>query len=221
MCGIIGFASPVPNPKLLSTLIEESSIRGLHATGFSYLQDGILVTWIYKGPAEQAKKHIPPEVFSSSRVLGHFRYSTSDLEYNQPISDESVSIIHNGVVSQADPSHWGQLYGLRCEGKNDSELILRATLAGQEPLQVFPEASMAVCQLNKDTLSFYRNGKRPIWYHHSEGCLIVASTKDILKRSSLEGGLECKPGVRYTFKTLELQLEHIVDVHDDWQHETL
>ena len=56
-------------------------------------------------------------------MIGHCRYSTSDLQYNQPIYNDDYSIAHNGVVSQEMPERWKELYGYDCKTKNDSELI--------------------------------------------------------------------------------------------------
>jgi glutamine phosphoribosylpyrophosphate amidotransferase len=157
-------------------------------------------------------------------VLGHFRYSTSSLEHNQPIFEDHTSIAHNGVVSQAEPDTWAENYGLTCKGRNDSELVLRAILAGKEPLDYFPEASMAVCQIRGETLSFYRNGKRPLWYNIEMNSLVVASTRDILKRAGLKENLsiECIPGNKYSWEgSSNLEIRSIVEIEDDWQRKTL
>lgn len=203
MCGIIGVYLEKITPAQLEKvnhLILESSIRGIHATGVSFLQRGKITT---------IKSHLPAEKFIQERSLGHFkesdgglyllahtRYSTSDLRYNQPIGDEELVISHNGVISQGDPKIWESLFGFKTKTTNDSELIYVACKAGAHPLKVF-RGSIAVCILQNKQLNFYRNEQRPLWFCQELNGVVVASTKDILLRSGFQNPQECKMFTEY------------------------
>jgi len=110
------------------------------------------------------------------------------------------------VITQADPKYWKEKFGYDCIGRNDSELILRAIEAGKEPLEEFPNSSIAAVQLKKNgELKFYRNGARPLWYTYHGDSLFVASTRDILRRAFQRVGMvspiinECTAGMTYYF----------------------
>ena len=119
--------------------------------------------------------------------IGHVRYSTSDLAYNQPMATEELSIVHNGVISQEPSESWRDTFGYDTETKNDSELILRCLEKGEIPLHKFHPASMSVCTLDKDKImTAFRNEARPLHYSYGANGIIFASTADILKRSGLD-----------------------------------
>lgn len=228
MCGVVGFAGD-PSPDLLFSLIRESNIRGQHATGVSFLSSsGRIETHVRPGDATSFLLD-PPEGLGGSRlVIAHSRYSTSDLRYSQPLADEEaqVSAVHNGVISQDAPEKWNQLFGYECATRNDSELVLRAYLAGNHPLSAFPEGSIAACILDgrgTPSMRFFRNGKRPLWYASTDRSVFVASTRDVLTRSGVlrdRAAVECRVGEEYVthtdgqLKTLSLPSTS----HPDLQH---
>lgn len=183
MCGIIALQSP-PNPelpKLIETLLEESQIRGKHATGISYCEGGAVKT--IKEPVSADQFQLPPFEEELS-LIGHCRYSTSDLAYNQPIADESDAIAHNGVITQSAHEQWGEKFGYQCSTKNDSELALHSIKAGKCPLVEFPDSSIAIVHLDAHgRINFGRNGSRPLWWCDYGAIFIVASTSDILVRA--------------------------------------
>lgn len=174
----------------VKSVILQTSIRGLHATGVSYIKDAELVTIKRPIPASQ---FLLEEMSDYSKfvnedenlyLIAHCRYSTSDLEFNQPLSLKDVSIVHNGVITQTSPDTWKEQFGYDCETKNDSELLLRAVADNKNPFIEFGEPSIASCELHRDKkLRFYRNGKRPLYYIEGDEFLIVSSTKDSLDRS--------------------------------------
>lgn len=198
MCAVIGAYIQNPSEKdflTIENVFRESSIRGLHATGVSWVRGDRIHTHIAKAPATEFldqfdfKKIINED--GNLYLIGHCRYSTSDLNYNQPLYNDSVSIVHNGVVSQEMPENWERLYGYKCETLNDSELILHTLKAQKSPLEEFADASMAVVELYKERrLRFYRNGKRPIYFTSLPNAVIITSTKDIADRSGLLGSTE-------------------------------
>jgi predicted glutamine amidotransferase len=196
MCAVIGAVIKSPTKDdlaLLRRVFHESKIRGLHATGMSFLP-----SWSDK--IETIKEGIPADEFVDKHLhndnlhrlvnkdgnlylIGHCRYSTSDLEYNQPLADEHKSIAHNGVITQESPEKWKDLYSYDCITKNDSELVLRSN----DPLREFSHMSLGVCELSDDKyVRFYRNGKRPIYFTLIDNGCIITSTKDIARRAGLD-----------------------------------
>lgn len=196
MCAVIGAIIKQPTEEdfnLLHRVFLESSIRGLHATGASWIWREEIATGITSSHAydwlnryfDALKQGVDNE--GNLYLVGHCRYSTSDLEYNQPIFNNTVSVVHNGVITQEMPEKWKDLYGYEFETKNDSELILRTIESGKSPLEVFPDSSMAVAELylNERQVRFYRNGKRPLYYSVIPNGYIVTSTEDIAARCFL------------------------------------
>jgi len=193
MCGVLGIALKNPGEQefeLVRQLFVQSMIRGKHATGVSYVKNNKVHT--IKEPIDAvsfiAKQNISSWVNEDGNLycIGHVRYSTSDLAYNQPMATDELSIVHNGVISQELPETWKETYGYGTITKNDSELILRCLEAGEVPLHKFQPASMSVCTIDKDkVLTAFRNEARPLYYSYGSNGIIFASTADILKRSGL------------------------------------
>ena len=193
MCAVIGSRLINPTKKdfdMLYRLFLESSIRGLHATGVSYIKENTIYTEKYSIPASRFPFDFAKYVNEDGNLylIGHCRYSTSDLIFNQPISNDNFSVVHNGVISQELPEHWKELYGYDCVTKNDTELLLHTLEENKSPLEIWKEASLSVCELHKDkTMRIYRNGKRPIYLTNLETGYIISSTKDIIKRANIIG----------------------------------
>lgn len=187
MCGLVGFRGDFSdeNVSLLRNLMLNSQIRGKHASGIAYFNGKINVE---KEP-EPMEDFVYQFDFDKLNYKGkiicicHARYSTSDLQYNQPLWTPDLALVHNGVISQADPSTWEELYGYKTETKNDSELLLRCILNGDDPYTKFEGASISALTLDKKgNIKPYRNGYRPL-YKLDDGFTIYASTKDIITRS--------------------------------------
>ena len=196
MCAVIGVLIKNPSIKdfeLIKSIIFESKIRGLHATGISFLPH-----WSNK--VETIKEAISADIFiekylgsdklpqfinadGNLYMVGHCRYSTSDLEFNQPIANDNLSVVHNGVITQELPHLWQELYGYSCETKNDTELLLHTIENNNSPLRDWVNSSMAVCLLTKQKeLKVFRNGKRPLYLTELPNGFLITSTKDIVKR---------------------------------------
>ena len=224
MCAVIGAFLENPSSEDLLTLanvFRESSIRGLHATGLSWVRENRIHTMISATPAGKFLEAFGLEKTVNEDgnlyLIGHCRYSTSDLNYNQPLWNESLAIVHNGVVSQEMPENWERLYGYKCETRNDSELILHTLKAKKSPLVEFADASMAVIELYAEKkLRFYRNGKRPIYFTPMKNGSIITSTKDIATRAGLNDSIECDMNVYTTFgvNSFSKDFVHIKDAKD-------
>jgi len=162
----------------------------MHATGISYVKHGKIITEKLPVPADEFPFYFPSYVNEdgSLYLIGHCRYSTSDLEFNQPIANENLSVVHNGVITQELPENWKELYGYDCETKNDTELILHTAEDCISPLLRWKDSSLAVIELHVDkVIRFYRNGKRPLYLTNiSNGC-IITSTADVIKRAKVPG----------------------------------
>jgi len=227
MCAIIGAYIEKPSSLdliMLAVVFRESSIRGLHATGVSWVLDGEVKTKIDAKPAAQFLESFDLNNCINEDgnlyLIGHCRYSTSDLEFNQPLWNENISIVHNGVITQEMPESWESLYGYKCKTRNDSELILHTLEEKKSPLQEFSNASMAVVELYKEKkLRFYRNGKRPIYFTSLPNGGIITSTKDIAERAGLNNSIEIDMNqyVTMAHKTFVKEFVHI-DNAKDLQH---
>jgi glutamine phosphoribosylpyrophosphate amidotransferase len=193
MCSVIGAIIKEPRAEdllMLHRVFLESKIRGMHATGISYVKHGKIVTDKRPIPADDFPFNFPSYVNEDGNLylIGHCRYSTSDLEFNQPIANENLSVVHNGVITQELPEKWKELYGYDCETKNDTELILHTAEDCISPLLRWKDSSLAVVELHIDkVIRFYRNGKRPLYLTSiSNGC-IITSTADVPKRAGVPG----------------------------------
>jgi glutamine phosphoribosylpyrophosphate amidotransferase len=193
MCSVIGAIIKEPRAEdflMLHRVFLESKIRGMHATGISYVKHGKIITEKRPVPADEFPFNFPSYVNEdgSLYLIGHCRYSTSDLEFNQPIANENLSVVHNGVITQELPEKWKELYGYDCETKNDTELILHTAEDCISPLLRWKDSSLAVVELHVDkVIRFYRNGKRPLYLTSiSNGC-IITSTADVPKRAEVPG----------------------------------
>jgi glutamine phosphoribosylpyrophosphate amidotransferase len=193
MCSVIGAIIKEPRAEdflMLHRVFLASKIRGMHATGISYVKHGKIITEKRPVPADEFPFNFPSYVNEdgSLYLIGHCRYSTSDLEFNQPIANENLSVVHNGVITQELPEKWKELYGYDCETKNDTELILHTAEDCISPLIRWKDSSLAVVELHVDkVIRFYRNGKRPLYLTNiSNGC-IITSTADVPKRAEVPG----------------------------------
>lgn len=193
MCGVLGIAIKNFNEgdyDLVRSLFIQSMIRGKHATGVSYVKNGKVHTIKDPIPANEWIKQQNLDEWKNEDgnlyCVGHVRYSTSDLRFNQPMANDKIGIVHNGVITQEHKETWQDRYGFETETSNDSELVLRALEAGENPLTYFHPASMAVCTVDAEKkLSAFRNEERPLYYSYGNNGIIFASTADILKRAGV------------------------------------
>lgn len=187
MCGIIAVKGKITH-KELTNLLNEAQIRGKHATGIARWNfktnkiEAIVDSIASKQFTQKYSKELEIWCNDYLVLIGHTRYSTSDLRYNQPIYDESLALAHNGVVSQESPDKWAY----KCQTANDSELLFRyikehSNLDNIE--QKFKDLSYATVWIENGQLNAKRNGLRPLWKFSSADVEIYASTKDILERA--------------------------------------
>ena len=201
MCGIIAVKGKIKAEKL-KELLNEAQIRGKHATGVARWDfktnkiEAIVEPIASKQFTQKWTKELEIWADTDKLVLiGHTRYSTSDLRFNQPIFDDTLALAHNGVVSQEDPSKW--VY--KCNTANDSELLFRyiKEYSKLEKIeQSFKDLSFAAVWIQNGQLNAKRNGLRPLYYYQDDNVEVYASTKDILNRAGFKGStqVECDYG---------------------------
>lgn len=229
MCAVIGVILFKPTKQdfaMVRRVFHESKIRGMHATGMSFLPKwSNRIETIKEGISADkfVDKHLHDDNLSAMvaddgnlYLIGHCRYSTSDLEYNQPMARDDKSIVHNGVITQELPENWKELYGHDCITKNDSELVLHST----NPLEEYSHMSMGVCELTLDRkMRVYRNGKRPLYLTSVKNGVIITSTADISKRAGLESAAEIDMDTYLTFDSdLTMVVEKVNTGNKDLQH---
>lgn len=208
MCAIVGVKlNDVTDEDIsfVTTIIFEARIRGMHATGVTYLQDGQLKTIKMPLSAGEFLLKNPVKSMLNGKdltMIAHCRYSTSDIEYNQPFDNGEVGLAHNGVISQELPENWETLYGYKTETKNDSELLLHTIAEGKAPFSTWPDASISAVEVYKtDKLRFYRNGKRPLHLTSRNNGSIITSTADIFWRAGVTSPVvSVTPGTYFTLE---------------------
>ena len=213
MCGIVAVdIKDIASDQIesIKKVMIETEIRGKHASGISWFSEGKVHTIKAPKPISELLEEFDiyrcvDENNGHLQMIAHIRYSTSDLNNNQPIiepiADEEgqlsfnneggvgeFSIVHNGIITQADPSTWGDLFGLgHTYSNNDSELVFNCFMNNVHPLKELPESSMAVATLNRlGHIHAFRNGSRPMWLTKTYNGMIASSTSDIITRSGLE-----------------------------------
>ena len=229
MCGIIAVdIQDISSDQIeeVKRLLIETEIRGRHASGISWYANKKVNTVKASVPITELLEEFDiyrcvDENNGHLAMIAHIRYSTSDLEFNQPISyGEDLAIAHNGIISQASPDKWEEMFNVGIpQGSNDSELILMSHNSGNHPLKEFPDASMAVVTINRlGHIHAYRNGKRPLWLTKTYNGWIVTSTKDIVSRAEVEYSMmpdKSIPGIDYNLTTDSINI--IVKDMDDLQ----
>ena len=203
MCGVVGFSCKSPKKKhidILYELIQQSKIRGLHSFGYSYVDNEI----------RTRKRHNIKNINLplSDKIIYHNRYSTSgdykDINNNQPIYNNEVSLVFNGVLDMGTKEEIESRYDIEMSTDNDAEIVIHKCGSNKEKLKSFIKetagsfAGLVLTRSNE--LLAIRNANRPLWKLELLGAVYIASTKDIFKRvnSSYEPE-ELTPNQLYEF----------------------
>lgn len=188
MCGIVAAYGKISSTEELldiRNVLYESKIRGLHGSGFSWFDGEKINIKTYNEPIVSSinKFDLNSILFDGNKIamIAHIRYCTSDINYMQPLGDENISIVHNGVVTQAPPEEWKDLFGVECETKNDSEILLKS-LEKEDFYKKFENSSVSMLVLIKGEIFPIRNGYRPLWKASNDHLEIYGSTQNILIR---------------------------------------
>ena len=194
MCAVVGaYSKDKVNLELFQKVMLQSMIRGKHASGIAWNDNGKLAYRVISDSANFLEfKNI-----ETNMIIGHARYSTSDLNFNQPITSDKIAIVHNGVISQENPNTWKAIYGYNFKTRNDSEIILRSYENKKHPLQLNGSIATIILDMtNKPTILFFRNEQRPLYYSTDKD-IYIASTKNILERSGFENILKTDSCIEY------------------------
>jgi glutamine phosphoribosylpyrophosphate amidotransferase len=215
MCAILGIQSKeIVDMQLFREMLSQSMIRGKHATGIAWIENDNIKTYVMP---ETAEDFTLPDI-ETNTIIGHCRYSTSDLEYNQPVFSDKVAVAHNGVITQADPETWEETYNLKFTTKCDSEIILRTWENQSHPLKLHGSmATLLIDTRQQNALHFFRNEQRPLYYAATENTFFIASTKDILLRSGIAECEKTEPCVDYTIINNKMRKSLIREVIEDLQ----
>ena len=204
MCCVIGALSEeslISRKQKILDLFEEGKIRGLHATGVAWHDGERVKASSVAGPPSNLWPTINLEDVLQSRVLiGHCRYSTSSEGFHQPIYDGAKALVHNGVISQEEPSQWHRQWNYDYKTKNDSEILFHTMSHLGDPSSL-SEASLAFLFMTEDaSVVFGRNGERPLWRVFVDGVLYIASTANILIRAlGSVAPIPCPAGMLFRF----------------------
>lgn len=204
MCGI---ASVIKEKRLNKVekeifikIMKESSIRGVHSFGFSYIQNEKLLE--YKN--HYLEKTI--DFFSKNiqeRFIFHNRYSTSGdwraHANNQPITDKNNALVFNGVISMKQKQEMEEEFNVKIDNDNDGEVFLKNI---KNPLKFLKnnKVSFAGLFFENNKIHALRNHLRPTWYSVKSETVFIASTKDILKRAGLDNVFSTKPNKIYKMR---------------------
>lgn len=214
MCGIVGFFSKNTNKEhisLLKRLLVESSIRGMHSYGISYVVEDSIET-IKSLELKQIIESLP----TSGGIIFHSRYSTCYGDYKnlinaQPIEVEgSISIAINGVISMKPKEEYEKEYDVKCISDNDAEIFARALQKGITPNEFLsmPCGSIAAVYIKNNNIYAIRNNYRPLHWFNFKDSAYVVSTKDVVVRACKTIGIQCpivgiiKPGKEICLQNL-------------------
>jgi glutamine phosphoribosylpyrophosphate amidotransferase len=195
MCSIIGYKGTF-DEQLVTSILYNSRIRGLHSFGYSYYDCDELKTKIflqYNEFKEQLMQDKP------NLFIAHFRYSTSgdykDIKNNQPLFQNQIAIAFNGVISQKDKQGMESEYNMKLIGDNDGYILLNKF--NDDNFIKQKNISFAVVGLESKNLFAIRNKNRPLHISNYNNTIIIASTKDILNRSGIKETKEIQPFIKY------------------------
>lgn len=200
MCGIVAFHGPrsAEALALVQACLLQAAMRGTHATGLAWLEGGLLAMEKAPVSAREFVEHFDLARLAEGEerlsVVVHTRYSTSDLAWNQPLDDEDLALVMNGVISQDVPARWPFVEQKPYKTGNDAEVAMRYARLGRRGHM---PGSFAIVELwSGGEMLAYRNSFRPLYAAQAAGGALVVSTLDMLRRVSLTGVL-LRPGVVY------------------------
>lgn len=202
MCGVIGFFTTNPDDiqiARLERLFEQSKIRGLHSFGITIRTlDGELKTFksLDLSSLKNYLRNAPP----FDTLIGHNRYSTSgdwhDENNNQPIVIPGISVVFNGIITQATKREYELALGKKFITENDGEIFARKVIDGEDWRAFVSKGrfSFAGAFMTEKEAFAIRNKNRPLWMSRSPSSMFIASTRDIFMRAGFKAPEEIREG---------------------------
>lgn len=190
MCSVIGYSGKF-NKELVSKLLYNSRIRGLHAFGYACFGDKNSIVVHKFTDYTEFHNHLLDT--APTTFIAHFRYSTSgdftNPENNQPLVKGTTAIVFNGVISQKPKEAMEQEFGVAIPAENDGYILLEKY--DDIDFNRREDVSYACVGLKEGMIFFTRNEYRPLYLSINTGdddLIVGASTNDILKRSGIDNG---------------------------------
>lgn len=190
MCGIVA-CSTTPQNNCRHNFIElcqQSLIRGVHAFGIAYEEDGGVV--VKKSLCfDDIVANIPDPL--PLRIMFHNRYATSGdasrMENNQPLYEAGCALIVNGIVDMGTKMEMERKWNVKMNTENDGELVLQDAIHGSPFKKLhLPQSALAGVFLSSKDFYAIRNTRRPLWHIPTQQASWVVSTKDIARRAGLD-----------------------------------
>lgn len=191
MCGVVGY-SGAPSAEARAQFIrlcDEARIRGEHAYGIAYHEEGKGVVCAKGTNFDVIMQLIPTPL--PARIIFHARYSTSgdyrDMLNNQPIVIDGDALVFNGTVDMGTKDEMEQRNGLTMLTDNDGELVLRDIQDGH-PFRRLADNLVTFAGIvlrGNGEMFAIRNALRPLWRFEVPGGTFLASTQDIALRAKL------------------------------------
>lgn len=225
MCAIFGFMDykGLVGNAALKKLVKELSIcaevRGMDATGISYVKNGKLTTFKKAKPAHKVKLYFPK---NTQAVIGHTRMTTQGSERfnynNHPFESKlGFALAHNGVLYNDKE--------LRIAEKLPETQIETDSYIAVQLLEKYGTVSLATIQklcekldgsftfsiLKKDNTLYLAKGSNPIaiYHFHDMGLYVYASTKNILEEALQASGFQ------KSYAEIPLQDGEILQINSD------
>lgn len=192
MCGIVGYhgAPSAEERAQFIRLCEEARIRGEHAYGIAYYEEGTGVVYGKGTDFDVVMQLIPTPL--PERIIFHARYSTSgdyrEMLNNQPIVIDGDALVFNGTIDMGTKAEMEERNGIEMQTDNDGELVLRDIQDG-DPFRRLRDNLVTFAGLvirRNGEMYALRNDMRPLWRFDVPGGTFFASTKDIALRAKLE-----------------------------------
>lgn len=198
MCGIIGI---IADRKLndneinnINKLILESSIRGRHATGLAYydFNDGDIVSYVKNADSNSFCNEYFDSIRANIskleriRLIAHTRYSTSNIDYNQPIVYDDYATVLNGVITQEPYDKWINIFNIDTNGDKNDASILNRWIRNNSALYNILEHKCSAATINilpDGNVLYFRTHDRPMKTSSIDGVTYIASTHEILRRA--------------------------------------
>tara|TARA_B100000575_G_scaffold282657_1_gene274624 strand:- start:933 stop:2750 length:1818 start_codon:yes stop_codon:yes gene_type:complete len=142
MCGIIGIASNKPVSINIINSLKKLEYRGYDSAGIATLKNNFINEKKCSGRVDELEKILFKSPSDGNIGIGHVRWATHgvpNLVNAHPHSSESVSVVHNGIIENADTLKKElETKGLKFKSQTDTEvitLLITEALKDRDPLE--------------------------------------------------------------------------------------